>query len=285
MNKRLTMTLLLAAAVALAAPATAQQLFDFNGQAVVPAAVGGDLALDAIVYDAAPATTPIPLNFADYQYTLVITGLELITDGPTQVYAGGAIALYEDAATAADFTNGATFSDGTAILTGVVGRYLLYLVPRSKAGRQLQIGELDAQVRALNQEIEGAFVDRRTAGTMMTRVRSLARDEAQAKADADEDEPRTLVAAVMSLVQDDRAQRKAIEALGGELGEGVAADKKARVMRLLQKKARLERSLRRHVFLSRVLKRYRVVHVVASNVMFGALALHIVLSLMYQVGN
>ncbi|HPF36326.1 MAG TPA: hypothetical protein P5571_12370 [Candidatus Krumholzibacteria bacterium] len=120
MNKRLTMTLLLAAAVALAAPATAQQLFDFNGQAVVPAAVGGDLALDAIVYDAAPATTPIPLNFADYQYTLVITGLELITDGPTQVYAGGAIALYEDAATAADFTNGATFSDGTAILTGVV---------------------------------------------------------------------------------------------------------------------------------------------------------------------
>ncbi len=172
-----------------------------------------------------------------------------------------------------------------AIGTGVVGRYLLYLVPRSKAGRQLQIGELDAQVRALNREIEGAFVDRRAAGTMMTRVESLVRDEAQANADADENEPRTLVAAVMSLVQDDRAQRKAIEALGGELGEGVAADKKARVVRLLQKKARLERSLRRHVFLSRVLKRYRVVHVVASNVMFGALALHIVLSLMYQVGN
>ena len=32
-------------------------------------------------------------------------------------------------------------------------------------------------------------------------------------------------------------------------------------------------------------KRYRVVHVVASNVMFGALLLHIVVALAYAVGN
>lgn len=121
MNKRLTMTLLLAAAVALAAPATAQQLFDFNGQAMVPAAVGGDLGLYSIVYDAAPATTPIPLDFANYEYTIVVTGLTLDVDGaPTQEYSGGMIALYEDAGTAADFAAAGTFTDGTAILTGVV---------------------------------------------------------------------------------------------------------------------------------------------------------------------
>lgn len=120
MKNRLMTTLLLSAVVAIAAPVSAQQLFDFNGQAVVPDVVGGSLSLHAVVLDAAPATTPIPLDFANFEYTLVVTGLTLDVDGITQVYSNGVIALYEDAATAADFSSTGTFTDGTAILTGAV---------------------------------------------------------------------------------------------------------------------------------------------------------------------
>jgi hypothetical protein len=74
------------------------------------------------VNDPAPATTPLPLDFANFQYTLVITNLQLISGAGTvaspQNYAGGTLAIYEDNGTAADYTNPATFSDGTAILIG-----------------------------------------------------------------------------------------------------------------------------------------------------------------------
>ena len=47
MLKRIT--ILLAAALVLATPAAAQQLFDFLGQSVVPASVGSTLSMDAVV--------------------------------------------------------------------------------------------------------------------------------------------------------------------------------------------------------------------------------------------
>ena len=112
----------LIATLALAIPlcASAQQLFDFNGQATVPAMVGGDLEMYGVIYDPAPSSTPIPLDFANFEYTIVITSLGLDVDGMTQSYSGGLIAVYEDAATAADFAATGTFTDGTAILTGEV---------------------------------------------------------------------------------------------------------------------------------------------------------------------
>jgi hypothetical protein len=119
MRTRIT-TLLLALHV-VAAPAFAQQLFDFLGQAVVPGSVGGMLNMESVINDPAPGTTPLPLDFANFQYTLVITGLELVAiNGSTQNYANGTIAIYEDDLTPADYANPATFSDGTAILIGTV---------------------------------------------------------------------------------------------------------------------------------------------------------------------
>ncbi len=112
--------LILAAALAFAVPAMAQQLFDFNGQTIVPVSVGGTLSMNAVVYDAPPATTPIPLDFANFEYTLVITGLVMDSDGTTQSYSGGMIALYEDNGSSADFANPATFTDGTALMTGMI---------------------------------------------------------------------------------------------------------------------------------------------------------------------
>lgn len=110
--------LIVLAVVALPLSASAQQLFDFNGQAMVPAAVGGTLSMYSVMYDPAPQTTPLPLDFDNFEYTLVVSGAILDVNGNPQSYVGGVLTIYEDAGTAADFTNNATFTDGTAILVG-----------------------------------------------------------------------------------------------------------------------------------------------------------------------
>ncbi len=121
---RTRITLLVLALLLMAVPASAQQLFDFLGQTVVPAGVGGMLNMDSIVRDPAPGTTPIPLDFANFEYTLVVTNLELVSgDGSIvnpQTYANGTLTIYEDNGTAADYANPATFVDGTAFLIGTI---------------------------------------------------------------------------------------------------------------------------------------------------------------------
>ena len=116
---RLLLPLMLILALVVVQPADAQQLFDFNGQALIPAVLGGTLSMYSVVFDGGGAIpTPLPLDFANFQYTIVITSLPLLVDGFTQNYAGGSIVLYEDNATVADYTNPATFTDGTPILSG-----------------------------------------------------------------------------------------------------------------------------------------------------------------------
>jgi len=121
---RTRITLLVLALLLMAVPASAQQLFDFLGQAVVPGNVGGFLNMDSIMRDPSPGTTPIPLDFANYEYTLVVTNLVLDSGDGTvenpQNYSNGMLVIYEDNTTAADYANPATFSDGTAFLIGVI---------------------------------------------------------------------------------------------------------------------------------------------------------------------
>lgn len=118
---RRMLALLLAAAVLAVAPtAQAQQFFDFNGQALLPASQGGVLTMRSIVVNNNQVPTPLALDFANYQYTLVVAGLVWGSGTTTQHYAGGTIAIYEDNGTAADYTNPSTFTDGTVILAGVV---------------------------------------------------------------------------------------------------------------------------------------------------------------------
>ena len=116
-------TLLALALLLMAVPAAAQQLFDFLGQTAVPVGAGV-LNMDSVVRDPAPGTTPIPLDFANYEYTLVITNLSLVSgDGSIvnpQSYSNGTLVIYEDNTTAADYANPATFSDGTAFLIGTI---------------------------------------------------------------------------------------------------------------------------------------------------------------------
>ncbi|MEZ4463205.1 MAG: hypothetical protein R3F43_01460 [bacterium] len=70
--------------------------------------------------------------------------------------------------------------------------------------------------------------------------------------------------------------------MGSELAQKVEG-RADEVVALMKEKARLALDAPPRL-LARILKRYRVVHVVSSNIMFGALVAHIVISLSYTVG-
>lgn len=118
--KSLSILTIAAFTLALAGPAAATQLFDFTAQTVLPVNVGEAAEVHGLITNGNAVDTPLPLDFGSYQYTLVITGLTLDATGSTSTFSGGQITIYEDAGTAADHADQASFSDGTAILSGVV---------------------------------------------------------------------------------------------------------------------------------------------------------------------
>lgn len=118
--RKMLLTAVAVGLLVLPVAASAQQLFDFNGQALIPASAGGDITMVAQVTNGAVIDTPIALDFANFEYTMVITGLTLITDGTSQFYSGGTLTLYEDDQTVADYTSMASFMDGTALLVGTI---------------------------------------------------------------------------------------------------------------------------------------------------------------------
>jgi hypothetical protein len=116
--KALLITTIALCTLVLAGPVMAVQMFDFSAQAIVPSMVGDNAEVYGIIQDG--VETPLPLDFANYQYTIVITGLTLDFIGATSEFSGGMIAIYRDDATPADYANAATFMDGTPILSGMV---------------------------------------------------------------------------------------------------------------------------------------------------------------------
>ena len=119
--KKLLLIMALMVVVGTPGLASAQQWFDFNGQTLLPALVGDALTSFTVVNNNGVIDTPLPLDFDNYQYTLVITGLIMDVDNGDlggKTFSGGMIAIYEDNATPADYTNTASFVDGTPLLTG-----------------------------------------------------------------------------------------------------------------------------------------------------------------------
>jgi hypothetical protein len=95
--------------------------FDFNGYAIVPTLIGGQLTVRTVLTNNGVVPTPIALNFALNQYTLVVTGTLASAAGIAQQYSPASISMYEDpigGGTAADYATPATFTDGTLILSG-----------------------------------------------------------------------------------------------------------------------------------------------------------------------
>lgn len=118
--KSLLILTIAACTIALAGPATAVQLFDFDAQAVVPSTIGESAEVYGKIVNGNAVDTPLPLDFDNFEYTIVITGLTLDTIGSSSFFSAGQIAIYQDANTPADWATPASFVDGTAILSGTV---------------------------------------------------------------------------------------------------------------------------------------------------------------------
>ncbi len=116
MNKWIKTAMALAV-LALPVLAGAGQLFDFAGQAVVPETVGDQIVVRCVLNETVDPT-PLPLDFASYEYTLVLTAqLDSLT-AFSRYFGTGTIALYEDAGTPADPAAPETYTDGTLLLGG-----------------------------------------------------------------------------------------------------------------------------------------------------------------------
>ncbi len=117
----------------LTVPALAQVEFTFEGFAAYtpgPDMTGAMLTVYGIANPPASAPTPVPVDFGNNEYTVAVTGMvstDYVFDGVNltkqMVFAGGTIGIYEDArvgGTAADFSDPATFTDGTLLLEATV---------------------------------------------------------------------------------------------------------------------------------------------------------------------
>ncbi len=107
----------------LAGTAAAVQFFDFDAQAIMPTAVGSSAEVYGIVVNGSAVDTPLPLDFANFEYTVVVTGLVMDSSGTTSEFSNGTVVIYEDAATAADWANTASFSDGVPVLSGTLATF------------------------------------------------------------------------------------------------------------------------------------------------------------------
>jgi len=168
-----------------------------------------------------------------------------------------------------------------AVITGVIGRYIVFHIPRNQAGKELELDEVEQQLQALKESIEQKFKDRREGYTMMMKVDALkaaqeaAREEREGEAD---EEPQGIwagFAKLRTLMQGDKEQEEAIDQLSAELGERVKEGEANEVLLLLKEKSRLQRSARHAQWLSKLLKSYRVFHVTIGHLTFAVLALHI----------
>ncbi|MBV69898.1 MAG: hypothetical protein CMH52_00990 [Myxococcales bacterium] len=173
-----------------------------------------------------------------------------------------------------------------AVLTGTIGRYVVYIVPRNKHGHELLLDEVNDRIGDVTRQIEGVFSDPSVGHTAIVRLKDIMGQEKSERALVSTESRgwRPFIALLVDLIRRDALTKKRVSDLASELSHGLEDDNQsAQVETLMTEKSRLERAIMQHAFLSKVLKRYRIVHVTSSNIMFGALVLHIVFALMYQV--
>lgn len=170
------------------------------------------------------------------------------------------------------------------MISGMVGRYLVFYIPRNQAGRELTLAELEGELQSVNQEIEERFEDRREGYTMMTRLDQFQAalhetSSLQASLATSEDEAKWSASRVLReiahLWNQHREQDAKIDALRDELQDKVLSGEEDGVIRLLKRRAQLKRSSKRARWMSSALKSYRVIHVGLGQITFIALILHI----------
>lgn len=181
------------------------------------------------------------------------------------------------------------------MISGMVGRYLVFHIPRNKAGRDLSLSEIEAQLSGLNQEIEERFQDRREGYTMMLRVDQLqeslaASTEAQAtesksgksgKSSKGQDEEvhqlgfRRALSEIRSLYQAQRERDAEIENMRAEVEAQALPGEVDELLKLFKRRAQLKQGAQRARWISVALRSYRFIHVTIGQLTFLALLVHI----------
>lgn len=106
--------------IALATTASAGGVFDFLGQANLPAGVtAGPLTMVGQLHDPAPLVSPLALDFGANSYTICLECVEMTSDtGTVKTFGPCSVSLHENPVNDSDYSDPAGFCTGTTILSG-----------------------------------------------------------------------------------------------------------------------------------------------------------------------
>lgn len=168
-----------------------------------------------------------------------------------------------------------------AMITGIVGRYLVYQLPRGKA-------EMESDIFKTKQQIENLFIDRREAYQVMSQLEKeqsalYAKEskETPKEEGAENTEKPSLKkqwATVKQYLNQNKEEAHKILSRREELLPLIKDDQVDLVLELLIVKNKASRSIRRFEQLSKILKSYKVIHISIGHITFLALLLHILRS-------
>jgi Fe-S-cluster-containing hydrogenase component 2 len=182
------------------------------------------------------------------------------------------------------------------ILTGVLGRYLIFHIPRSQAGKNLAFEEVNQQLQNLNQEVEQLFKNRKVAYDLLSNVLKQSQLQKQALEDKQEQKKKERSRENQDSTNEDESSHwwtsssfyvlfelrrelkkinQSVKNLAQEVQSEMRDDQIDHVIALIQKKARLIYMAESTKKLSKLLKYYRGFHVSISHLTFAVLTLHI----------
>jgi Fe-S-cluster-containing hydrogenase component 2 len=178
-----------------------------------------------------------------------------------------------------------TFSLFTiTMITGMIGRYLVFYIPRNQVGRELTLAEVDSELQAVNKEIETRFQDRRQGYTMMMRIdqlQSVLSQTSDAGKSHSHQTPkgiekiRQFWRELLKLRKNLKDQDAQIDELKREVEGQTRLGEANAVLKLLKKRTELKRSVTRSRWVSKTLKSYRLIHVGIGQLTFVTLLVHI----------
>ena len=180
------------------------------------------------------------------------------------------------------------------IFTGVIGRYLVFHIPRSQAGKVLAFDEVKQQQQGLNQEIEKLFKNKTQAYTLLaqvleqTQLPNTSTTVFDQSNQDEEDESQswwqsTSLAALWNLRLELKSIDHNLQQLVAENQNEIAPEILQQLKQLIQQKARLIYVSQSTQKVSKLLKYYRGFHVGIGHLTFAVLTLHILHALKWIV--
>ncbi|MBL0174443.1 MAG: hypothetical protein IPP94_04105 [Ignavibacteria bacterium] len=151
-------------------------------------------------------------------------------------------------------------------LSGILGRYVYTQIPRTLEGKELSMGDLEAQNNAMRDELQKAH---NLDADSMKRIDTISHTQ-------DAGEKASILKSLVALMRDDLTRRSRIHRVRTHLrSKGIPAAELDDIMGIARKKSLL---LRRIAFLDTaqsVFHYWHVVHLPFSIIMFIILAIHV----------